>query len=183
MNQDDKRELENKLIAMGGKGVMLENGEMCDMFARIIEDFPGDKHWFYRGMLNECDADKRREMYYSLKFRFTNFKPLPLETYLAQIAEQAGAMVSHRIMRVEGPEPGAVNVGGEYYIDAKENTPTHTAIKLTCAKCTKQAVFIAETFVSAIIKARKKGWVKDQMNDKDVCPKCPAVREMRVAHA
>ena len=181
MNQDEQRELENRLVAMGMSGV--NDPEMLTVFARIIEDFPGDKHWFYRGMINECEPAKRRDMYYSLKARFTSFKPLPLETYLAQIAERASEMVSHRIIRVEGPAPGAVNVGGEYYVDAKEGTSTHTAVKLTCSKCTKQKVFIGTTFVDAIIKARKKGWVKDQMNDKDVCPKCPAVRNMKVGRA
>ena len=177
MNQDEKRAVENRLIAMGGKGAMLEDSELCEMFARIVEDFPGDKHWFYRGMLNECEPDKLREMYYSLKPKFTKFVPKPLATYQAELAEMAAAMVSHRIMRVEGPSPDAVRIGEDYYKAAHESAGSHTAIILTCSKCTKRQTFVGETVADALIKARKKKWVRDMGNDgKEICPKCPAVR-------
>ena len=173
MDQAEKRALETRLVAMGLNGI--DDPEICLVFARIIEDFPGDKHWFYRGMLNQCDPAKRREMYYSLKPKFTRFKPLPLETYLAQIAEQAGAMVSQRIMRVEGPQPKAIRVGEEYYAPAGNSDGTHTLMRLTCSKCTKQQLFLGDTLAGAMIRARKKGWVRD--GDDEICPKCPAVRE------
>lgn len=178
MNQDEKRALENRLIAMGLTG--MEDPEMGTVFARIVEDFPGDKHWFLRGLINECDPAKRYDMYYSLKPRFTTFTPLPLNTYLAQIAEEAGRMVSHRIMRVEGPEPHAIRIGDEYFVDAKGGNSTHTAIKLTCSKCTKQKLFVGDTLAGAVIKARKKGWIRD--GDKEICPKCPAIRKKVTVH-
>lgn len=177
MNQNEKRAVENRLIAMGGKGELLQDGDLCAMFARLVEDFPGDKHWFYRGMLNECEPDKRRDMYYSLKAKFSQFVPKPLESYLAELSEQASAMVSHRIMRVEGPEPDAVHLGDSYYKSVPEHKGTHTAIRLTCSKCTKQLVFVGDTLAGAVIAARKKGWIRDPRNDKEICPKCPAIRK------
>lgn len=178
MNQEEKRQLENFLVSEGFNGI--SDLDQLAVYAKIIEDFPGDKHWFFRGMINECDADKRRDMYYSLQPRFTTFKPLPLETYLAQIAEQAGALVSHRVLRVEGAQPDAIRVGDDHFVSAEGREGTHTLIRFTCAKCTRQAAIAGETYVDAIIKARKKGWVHD--NGDEICPKCPAVRT-KVGHA
>lgn len=175
MNQDEKRKLETRLVAMGLNG--MDDPEMGSMFAAIVEDFPGDRHWFFRGLINECEPSKRRDMYYTLKPRFTRFEPLSLETYLAQIAEDAGRMVSHGILRVEGRRPDAIKIGDEYFVDAKGKQPSHIAVRLTCSKCTKQRSFVGETYFDAVVKARKKGWVFDVSTEKDICPKCPALRE------
>lgn len=182
MNQDERRQLDTKLVAMGWGGV--DSPDLAESFAKVIEEFPGDKHWFFRGMLNECEPEKRREMYYSLRPKFVNFKPLELETYLAQINDDAYRMVSQGMMRVEGRPPDAIVIEGEGYVAADPSRATHVAVRLVCRKCNRMKVFVADTMMGAMIKARKKGWVRDYSNsDREICPKCPAVREQKVAHA
>src|SRR6185312_2125026 len=117
MNQDEKRQLENKLIAMGLSGA--KDPDIIPVFVAIIQDFPGDQHWFFKGLLNECDANKRRDMYDSLKANFTSFKPKPFESYMSEINEDAMRMISHGVMRVEGRRPDAIQVGTEYFVDAQ----------------------------------------------------------------
>lgn len=175
MNQDQQRQLENRLVAMGLNSI--DDPDLCPVFARIVEDFPFDKHWFFRGMLNECEPTKRREMYDAVKPHFVKFQPRSLETYLSEITEQAGRMISHRVMRVEGPRPAAIQIGEEHFVSADGGEGTHTAIKLTCQKCKMAKNFIGESHVDAVIKARKKGWVYDPIKDAETCPKCPAIRQ------
>ncbi len=48
------------------------------------------------------------------------------------------------------------------------------ALVLTCAKCTRQEVFPADTRAEAVKKAVRKGWI--HRDGKFICPKCPAYR-------
>jgi hypothetical protein len=178
MNQEQRRQLETELVAMGLNGI--NDGDVIPVFAHLVESFPYDKHWFYRGMLNECEPHRRREMYDSLKPHFNNFRPKPFEAYMAEISEEAMRMISHGVMRVEGARPDAIVVGNEYFVSADDKVQTHVVVKLTCAKCQRRKLFVGDTLVGAMQAARKKGWVRNQ--EREICPKCPAVR-VRIGNA
>src|SRR5258708_22094216 len=102
MEPKDKRRLENELVVMGLAG--LNDPELIQQLADLVSAWPGDKHDYMRDLLNECDADKRSEMYEALRPKLT-FKALSLQQYEAQIALKAGAMVGQGRMRVEGQAP------------------------------------------------------------------------------
>lgn len=181
MNQDEKRKLETRLVAMGLNGV--KDGDMGMAFAKIVEDFPFDKHWFFRGLLNECEAHRRREMYEAIVPHFTRFQPKSLETYLMEITEEASRMVSHRVMRVEGRRPDAIEVNGERFIEAGGTEGSHTVVVMRCIKCQRRKLFVDETNVDAIMKARQAGWVYVPVQDVNICPKCPtSLRPRKKVH-
>src|SRR3954468_5966695 len=102
MNQDAKRKLENELLKMGL--AKLSSPELIAQLAQMINQWPGDKHEFLMGLINECDDKDRSEMYNAIRPHL-KFKALPLDTYVCHIAERAGAMISQRRMRVEGTAP------------------------------------------------------------------------------
>jgi hypothetical protein len=49
------------------------------------------------------------------------------------------------------------------------------SLTLVCSKCTREATIAAPDMESAVKIAQLRGWVGD--GDKQVCPKCPAVRK------
>lgn len=180
MRPEDKRLLETLLMAHGFASI--KDPAVIPFFAQSIEKFQGDKHWFYRGLISECEPAKRRDMYESLRPHFTEFKPYPLASYESQIAEEASRMVSHGVMRVEGSRPDAVQIGDHKYVGVPDEFAKEFAIRLCCKKCGRYGSFVAETAVDAMQKARKKGWVRDHIDLKEICHKCPAVRA-KVGHA
>ena len=178
LNQEDKRLLETLLIQGGFKSI--RDRAVIPFFAKTIEDnFHTEemRHWCYRGLIGECEPSKRRDMYESLKPHFTSFKPKTLEAYETEITMEANRMISHGIMRVEGSRPDAIEIGDKKYIGVPDEFAKEFAVKLICKKCTRISVFIGTTPADALIKARKKGWVHDFVNDNEICHKCPAVRK------
>lgn len=170
MNQKDKRELENELMACGLS--KLDDPNFLDIFAAMIDQFPGDRHWFLQGLLNECDPPQRHEMYEALKPRIRSFKPMPLSTYEGRIAEEAGRMVSQGRMRVEGPKPHAIEIGGHKLAVVPKREATGAVATVRCHRCPVSDQFHAETPTGAMLEARKAGWTREKGVNKETCPKC-----------
>src|ERR1035438_1580615 len=108
MDQKEKRQLDNMLLREGLAN--LGDPELIEQLANLISNWPGDKHDFMRDLLNQCDVDKRYEMYNAIVPKL-GFKALSLPQYESQIALKAGAMVSQGRMRVEGDAPKPIQVG------------------------------------------------------------------------
>ena len=168
MDADQKRQLENEVVKMGLAG--LHDPDLIQLLANLVSTWPGDKHRFLEDLINQCDADKRYEMYHAItpKLKFT---ALPLSTYEARIAERAGAMVAARRMRVEGRRPDPIEIGGEKFETVPESESTAAIATLKCG-CGEKQYFLSTTPAGTMIMARKKGWVRDPGTNKEVCPDC-----------
>lgn len=167
MNQDEKRELETQLIVMGMKS--LSDPGLVEQLARLIPDGS-----VLAGLLNECDQDKRREAYEALRPHL-RFKPLPLDKYEEFFARRASQVASHHKPVEVGVDP--IIVGSERFQQVAADDATGCVITFTCSKCTFQQQFVGETPVGTAIQARDAGWVRDIIKQKEICPKCPAIRE------
>jgi hypothetical protein len=163
-----KRELENFLIREGLAG--LTSPELIDQLANLVSIWPGNRHEYLQDLINQCDADKRREMYEAIAPKL-RFKPFPLSTYEARIRSKASEMVSQGRMRVEGQSPSPIDIGGDKFEHVAEEDATHAVLTLKCM-CGRIAKFLALTPVQAMIKAREAGWVRDKGTNKEVCKKC-----------
>jgi hypothetical protein len=174
MNSKQKRQLENELLVMGL--ARLDDPELIQQLAELVSNWPGDKHDFLRDLLNECDADKRYEMYHAIAPKL-RFKPLLLTQYEDQIAEKAGAMVSQGRMRVEGSAPKPVEINGhQLHITDQAHADCGWAV-VCCHVCGKREKFLGETPVDAMTKARKTGWVRNVDLSEETCPECLPVGE------
>src|SRR5574337_665823 len=169
MNAKERRQLENQLLTMGL--ARLDDPELIQQLADLISHWPGDKHEFLRDLLNECDADKRYEMYHAIAPKL-RFKALSLPQYEAQIAERAGALMSKRMMRAEGPAPKPIEIGGHKLRVVPRSQATGAVATLSCHNCGKTERFLDETPAGAMIAGRRAGWVRDKALNKETCPKC-----------
>jgi hypothetical protein len=165
----EKRRVENELMVMGLAG--LEDPELIDQMARLVSEWPGDKHDFLRDLLNECDQDKRYEMYEALRPKL-KFKALAFSQYEAQIALKAGAAVSRGHMRVEGPAPKSIEIGGQKLAIVPRQHSEGAVATVRCHRCPKTDQFLAATPTGAMIAARTAGWVRDKALNKETCPEC-----------
>lgn len=156
MNQDERRQLENQLIVMGLK--RLNDPMLVPQMAKLILD-----HEFFLGMLNECDQDKRYEMYHALKPHL-RFEPLPLESYLIQLRERADAIASRH---------APIVVGEQHFQQVAAQDATGVLVDLKCS-CGRTASYYGQSPFDAVILARQEGWVHDKALGKEVCPKCPS---------
>ena len=159
MQPDERRKLENQLIVMGLN--KLSDPELVPQMAKLILN---DE--FFLGMINECDQEKRYEMYHAIRPHLC-FEPKPLEWYESRLKERADAIASWH-------DP--VEVGGTKYHKATAADATGVVIDLKCQNCPKKARYYGKTHVDAVIQARQDGWVRDLIVNKEVCPKCPAQR-------
>jgi len=156
MNQDEKRQMENQLIVMGLK--RLTDPMLVQQIALLIPD-----HDVYLGMLNECDQEKRYDMYHALK-PWLRFEPWPLEKYLIALKERADAIASRN---------APIEIGERKYQQVAPQDATGVVIDLRCS-CGNTASYFGETPLCAVILARQDGWVRDKALGKEVCPKCPS---------
>lgn len=177
MNDDDRRKMENQLIVMGLKN--LTDPELVQQMARLITD-----GGFLAGLLNECPQEKRSEMYYALK-PYLPFKPLSLDHYMDFFRRRADAIdsaYSPVVIRDDAfaaaPvfDENPVIIGGNKFQEVAAGDAEACVLKLTCYKCTKSEEFMGLTPVEAVTVARNMGWVRDLTMQKEICPKCPAVR-------
>lgn len=158
MNQAEKRKLDTQLMVMGLK--RLNDPELVPQMARLIKD-----HDFFMGLLNECDQEKRYEMYHAITPHLS-FEAWPLETYIAKLKERAAAIESWS-------KP--ITVGEDQFQQVTPDQATGVVIDMTCYKCPRTASFYGETPLSAVILARQDGWVRERGTNKEVCPKCECV--------
>lgn len=168
MDQDDKRRLENAVMTMGLAG--LTDPNLMELLARLVSTYPGDKHLFFEDLINQCDAEKRAEMYHALAPRLL-FKAEPLSHYEANIAYRAACMVNQRRMRVEGKSRMPIEIGGQKFDIVGEEEASAAIVTVKC-KCGRSAKFMDRTPVSAMLKARKDGWVRDKATKHEVCKEC-----------
>lgn len=173
MKENETRQVENQLMVMGLR--KLNDPELIRQMANIINVHPGyrDPHAFYMGLLGECEPDQRREMYNAL-LPHLKFAPWPLDKYVSAIAAPTAEAESR-----ENPiEIGSkkVNIGGKEYAVVPEAEAEWCFLTLRCYKCTREEEFGGFTLVAAMQVARNAGWVRDIAEQKEICPKCPAVR-------
>lgn len=171
MNQSEKRKLENQLMSMGL--AKLDSPELIQQLAEMVNNWPGDRHEFLMGLINECDDKDRSEMYNAIRPHL-KFNPLPLDTYVAHIAERAGALVSQRKMRVEGSRPLPVQVGRDTFVPVPKADATAAVATVRCHRCNKVEKFVAETPAGAMLQARKAGWIREPGVNKECCAECQA---------
>lgn len=170
MDAKAKRKLENELIVMGLSG--LTDPELIQELANLVSAWPGDKHEYMRDLLNECEPEKRYEMYHAIAPRLRGFKALSLPQYEAQIALKAGAMVSQGRMRVEGERPKPIEIGGTRLAVVSEAEASHAVATVRCHRCQKADRFLGDTPVDAMTNARKAGWTREAGVNKEICPEC-----------
>lgn len=171
MNAKEKRKIDNQLMVMGLQGT--DDPELIEQLAGLVSSWPGDKHDFLRDLINECEPDKRYEMYHAIAPRL-KFKPLSLPQYEAQIALRAGEMVSQGRMRVEGNAPKPIEIGGHKLAVVPRKHATGAVATVRCWHCDKSEQFLADTPAGAMIEARKAGWVRDKALNKETCMACAA---------
>lgn len=171
MDQTEKRKLENALLTEGL--AKLDSPELIEQMANLVNNWPGDRHEFLMGLINECDDRDRSEMYNAIRPHL-KFKPLPLDTYVAHIAERAGALVSQRSMRVEGSRPAPIQVGKDAYVQVPRALSDKAVVTLRCYKCPKQERFVSSTPAGAMIEGRKAGWIRVAGVNKECCAECAA---------
>lgn len=169
MDQHEKRKLENQLMTMGLAG--LSDPELLQQLGILISAFPGDKHRFFEDLLGQCDGEKRYEKYHAMTPKL-HFKALPLEDYEARIRNGASEMVSQRRMRVEGEAPAPIEIDGHKFAVVPERLSDGAMATLKCHKCKKVERYLAGTPVSAMIEARKYGWVREKGINKEICSEC-----------
>ena len=156
MDDREKRQLENMLLREGLAG--LSDPDLIQQLANLVSNWQGDRHEFLQDLINQCDADKRHEMYQAIVPKL-RFKALPLSTYESRIAMRASEMVSHGKMRVEGRRPMPLEVMA-------------AIATLTCYQCKKMEQYASDTPAGAMIMARKYGWVREKGVNKEVCRAC-----------
>lgn len=168
MDDREKRQLENQVMTMGLAG--LSDPNLIELLARLVSTYPGDKHLFFEDLLNQCDADKRAEMYQALAPRLL-FKAESLGHYEMNIAQRAEVMVKQRRMRVEGRRPDPIVIGGQQYEAVPAVFATNALATVKC-KCGRSARYLGDTPAGAMIKARQDGWVRDKATKHEVCKEC-----------
>lgn len=176
MDIEGRRKLENQLIVMGLN--RLEDPELIPELAKLINTHPGftNSHAFYLGMLNECNQEKRRKMYDALRPLLT-FDVWPLEKYVMLLKQHAGNVESHGHPYKVSDEP--VKFGGNEFREVMPDAAEACLLKLTCYKCTGTEEFYGLTPVQAITVARDTGWVRDLAAQKEICPKCSPLPDLR----
>ena len=80
-------------------------------------------------------------------------------------------MVSQRKMRVEGQRPRPLTIGGKKYEVTDEVNGECCVVTLKC-KCKKATRLICDTPAGGMIQARKLGWVRNPVDNHEMCPKC-----------
>lgn len=169
MQDDERRELENQLVVMGMDVDGLTDPALLPMMAQLIES-----HDVFLGMIGECEADKRTEMYEALRPHM-KFKPWPLEKYMNLLKMRAENVASRH-------DP--IEVGERRFREVERQDATGCLIEFTCSKCTKMEKFIGVTPVETAMQAREAGWVRDLVKQKEICPTCPKVMpHTRIHHA
>lgn len=171
--------MENVLLVAGL--ARLNDPELIQQLADLVSDWQGDKHQFLQDLINECDPGQRYDMYSAIAPKL-RFKALPLTTIECRIAEQAGAMVSRKQMRVEGNAPRPIQIGDhQVEITAQAGNCGWAAVR--CHQCGKVEKFLSDTPAGAMIEARKAGWQRDAFVDGEICVECRAMMTQEIASA
>ena len=124
-------------------------------------------HENFRAVLAKVEPDKRRECYEALR-GLISFKAKPLDEYMTDSRIKA----EHDRLPTYDEATGTITA-----FEPARNTGVFLPhATLTCYKCTRQEDFHAETVVGARIMAVNRGWYFDAMNERWICPKCPAPR-------
>lgn len=152
-------------------GLSTDLGAAIAALAQTIRD-----HKHFESLLTSADPSERQMLYDSV-LPHLRFKAKPLDVYVAN----AGRRAEREQWPVQGPDGKlhefrpATDVAS---IAIAQDMAKHTLV-LECSKCTREERFCSvgqETPVDVIIKARKAGWVYDNISDppREICPKCPS---------
>jgi len=170
-NQKTKAFVDRQLRRFGVHSI----NDAIAALARTIRD-----HKHLETFLTSIDSQQDRQDVYESIRPHLRFTPKPLDVYVAS----AGQMAEREQLPILG-EDGKLHAfkpAQDVRSQAQETLDRYMAEKtltLTCYKCLAEDTFYAlndETKVDVTIRARKAGWVYDIAKDKEICPKCPAVR-------
>lgn len=139
--------------------------------ANMVSEWPGDKHEYLTDLLITCEPENRYEMYNAIAPKL-RFKALSFPQYESQIALRAGEMVSQGRVKVEGEEPKPIEVGFRKLEIVAREEATEVMATVSCHFCPRIERFLGETAVEAIVKARRAGWMRDKVLNKETCPDC-----------
>ena len=161
-----KRELLDGALKREGFAGLDNQRDLFNQISTLLYD-----HEDFRQLLMKAAPEKRRLAYDSLAPRLM-FKAKGFEDYMVEQRAWASDQAARKEQIARAP--GLPELARQAIEAASEGSGTLT---VTCAKCTRQADFEGETRVAATLKARNAGWVYDPINDREICPKCPAPRE------
>ncbi len=155
MDQDEKRKLENELTVMGLPG--LDDPALLQSMADIVNGYPipGERVDFFCDMLNECEGARRREMYEAMRPRLS-FDIPSLDVCEARIAARA-----ERMIRPKGLPPSSNDDG-----------LPERSLAIECGACGKIEQFTDLTTAGAMLQARKAGWGRGPLRDREYCASC-----------
>jgi len=158
MISDEKRKLENELLAMGLPS--LDDPNLVQVMADLVNGYPipGERAEFFCELLNECEGRHRRDMYEALRPRLS-FDVPTLDQCEARIAARA-----ERLIRPGSKLPGN---------SPAEEKPLELAVELTCGGCKRAEEFTGRTIADAMGNARKAGWGRGAKRDfLEYCAEC-----------
>lgn len=155
MDQSEKRELENELMAMGLPGV--DAPELLQVMADIVNGYPvpAGRVDFFCEMLNECDGVQRTQMYKAMRPRLA-FDVPSLDACEVRIAVWAERMIRPRGL----PE------------QAKDVQQVEYTIDLECGGCGKTEHYTGLSRADAMGEARKAGWGRGPVEGREHCASC-----------
>jgi hypothetical protein len=170
----------NSFLAKNGLGQLNDPG-LVKQLAFLVHD-----HEHFRQLLTRCEPLLRKSMYDAMH-AYLRFDPKPLDVYLSEAGmdaeqkqlpaydEATGKLTEYKPPAIESLEYKAEKAIKDAAIE--EKSQGHRLV-VVCSKCTREAAFLGVTLVDATIKARRKGWVYQNLDGKEseICPKCPAAR-------
>lgn len=154
MNQDDKRRLENQLLTMGLPA--LKDPALIQCMADMVNAFPiiTERVDFFCDLLNECDADKRGQMYNAMK-PYLHFEVPSFPECETKITYKAERMVERTRLQKQK------------VVEAEDKT-----LHLECFGCKKTTAFSGMTTADAMLQAKKSGWGRGPVPGHEFCAEC-----------
>ena len=142
-----------------------------------------NSHEDFRKLLQRVEPEKRGVAYDVMRSRLS-FQAKPLDVYIAEAGREAASKrlptwdEATRTTTEFVPARNAdlAKQAEEIIREGLAFDASGKRLRVTCSKCTTEATFSGATLVEAVASARKSGWIYDAKLDREICPKCPAVR-------
>jgi hypothetical protein len=172
----------NRFLQSKGMATLAQAGPLMSQLAYCIPDNAA-----FKRALMACEPQERRHMYDALKPNL-RFKAHPLDTYVIESHQDAearqlptigpdGNFIPFRVPEVQ-TQPGDAEVQKLVESAVVDSVARHH-LRVTCFKCTKEAVFSGITKQDAVVALREAGWRLKYKPDSveleraEVCPECP----------
>lgn len=159
MHADNKRKLENELMAMGLPA--LSDPALIQVMADVVNGYPmpSERVEFFCELLNQCDGQRRYGMYEAMKPRLS-FQIPTLDACEARIADKAARMSQRR------------GIGVAAKVNDLDGRGDHAVAVLECGICGKVENFEGWTTADAMLQSRKAGWGRGPRPGWEHCVSC-----------